>query len=296
VVDGKTTGAPITIELKNRKKDSIYQTTIPRPGHADFAGATKYGVDDISLIAERASGRETAARVAIGAIAKLYLAKFNIIITSYVHQIGDIRLEKAPYPFTKHELSKVDIHELIDSTDINSMRCPDPKTDMMMRDWVKKAERKGDSVGGAFTVIAYNVPIGLGSHVQWDQKIDAQLSFALMSIQGIKGVQFSEGFEGVSKSGSEYHDAICYDNEFYRNTNSAGGVEGGMTNGEPIIIKCAVKPPSSLQKPLPSIDLVTKQPASPVFTRSDICFVPAAGVVGEAMVGLILSSRLYAPL
>ncbi|MBU1626502.1 chorismate synthase [bacterium] len=286
---GRTTGAPIIIEIKNIKKDPIMHSSVPRPGHADFAGAMKFGIDDLSMISERASGRETAARVAIGAIAKLYLAQFDIIITSFVHQIGNVVLNTTPYPLAKREFEKIDINQLIESTENNSMRCPVSAVEKQMKEQVERAMKNGDSVGGAFTLLAYNIPPGLGSYIQWDQKIDGQLARALMSIQGVKGVEFGSGFGGISKRGSEFHDAIYYDKDFYRKRNSAGGIEGGMTNGEPIIIRCAVKPPSSLKKPLPSVDIKTKKPAFPEPIRSDTCFVPAAGVVAEAMVALVLA-------
>jgi len=292
IINGKTTGSPITIEIKNKKRDSLKHMNVPRPGHADLAGAIKYGIDNIAIIAERASARETAARVALGAIAKLYLSESNILITSFVHQIGNVKLERELYPLTNQEFAKVEIDELIESTDNNSMRCPDNDVDEKMKKFVENTMQKGDSVGGSFTVIAYNIPVGLGSHVQWDQKIDASLSAALMSIQGIKGVEFGLGFAGSLKAGSEYHDSIYYDKNFYRKTNRAGGIEGGMTNGEPIIIKCAVKPPSSLQNPIDSIDLDSKQHSFAQYMRSDSCFVPAAGVVAEAMTALIISGYI----
>ena len=292
VENGKTTGAPITIEIENKKRGERKPLFVPRPGHADFAGAIKFKLDDFSIIAERASGRETAARVAIGAIAKLYLTKLDIIITSFVHQIGNVKLQTNPFPLTKKELEKEILIELINKTDKSYLRCPDPGIDKKMKQYIEKVIKKGDSAGGAFTVIAYNLPVGLGSHLQWNQKLDAQLSSALMSIQGIKGIEFGTGFEGVSKSGSMFHDAIYYDNDYYRKTNRAGGIEGGMTNGEPIVIKCAVKPPSSIGKPLSSVNFKTKEPAFAESIRSDSCFVPAAGIVSEAMLSLILLKHI----
>ncbi|MFH2137887.1 MAG: chorismate synthase [Candidatus Omnitrophota bacterium] len=254
---GLTLGSPVALMVKNKdfKINELPPITEPRPGHADLAGAIKYGFSDIRCVLERASARETVIRVAAGALCKIFLNEFNININSKVISVGG-------------QTSNKKIKELID-----------------------QAKKKGDTLGGVFEVIADNVPVGLGTHVHYDRRLDARLAGALMSIQGIKGVEFGLGFEAADRPGSKVHDQIFYSQEkrFFRKTNNAGGLEGGMSNGEPIIARCAMKPIATLQKPLPTIDMKTKKEVLASIQRSDISAVEAAGVVGEAMTAIVLT-------
>lgn len=261
--------------------------TRPRPGHADLTGGLKYVHRDLRNILERSSARETAARVAVGAVAKRFLEEFGIKVFSWVVEIGGVRLEgvngRPETLFKKAEASPV--------------RCPDDKASERMMRKIDSAKAEGDSLGGVFEVTATGVPPGLGSHVQWDRKLDGNLARALMSIQAIKGVEAGIGFAVGSLPGSKIHDEIFYkeagkDNDkgywpqtprFYRKTNNAGGIEGGMSNGEPVVLRAAMKPIPTLYKPLRSIDIETKKPFKASVERSDVCAVPAAAVIGEAV-------------
>jgi len=251
-----TIGSPISLMIENKdfKINELPLDTEPRPGHADLAGAIKYGFSDIRCVLERASARETAARVAAGAVCKIFLSEFSIKINSEVKSIGG-------------ETDKQKIKQKIDT-----------------------ARENKDSLGGKFVVRAENVPVGLGSYVQYDRRLDAKLAGALMSIQGIKGVEFGAGFKCADEFGSNIHDPILYakDKGIYRKSNNAGGIEGGMSNGEIIIARCAMKPIATLGKPLESIDLQTKKEVLASVQRSDICAVQAAGVVAEAMTAIVL--------
>lgn len=295
---GKTLGSPIALMIQNRDwpnwekemsvspdfKDLSPPLTRPRPGHADLAGAVKYGHRDMRNILERSSARETAMRVALGAIAKRLLREFNIKIISHVIEIGGI---KADPEFISGE--GLSFEEMVSKAEASDVRCADPSASKMMIDRIKKAMDKGDSLGGIFEIIVSRPPVGLGSYVQWDKRIDGRLAKAIMGIQAIKGVEIGLGFGLSNKYGSEVHDEIYHDgSRFYRKTNNAGGIEGGMTNGEDIIIRASMKPIPTLRKPLKSIDFVTKEPLEAAYERSDICAVPSAGVVGEAMVALEL--------
>ena len=287
---------PLTSSLnKGRNKGELGAS--PRPGHADLAGAVKYDTHDMRNILERSSARETAMRAALGAIAKRFLSEFGIKIGSYVIQIGKVQSSKL-----KVKSSEKELLESFRSAEISPVRCPDKISSKKMVHLIDKALKEGNSLGGIFEVFAAGVPIGLGSHIQWDKRLDGKLAQALMSIQAIKGVEIGMGFEMSKKSGSEVMDEIFYEkfgvrsselrithHGFYRKTNNAGGIEGGMTNGMPVIIRAAMKPIPTLRKPLHSVDINTKKPIKAAYERSDICAVPAAGVVGEAMTALVIA-------
>lgn len=273
--NNKTIGSPICLIIKNKGLSQWTKITSPRPGHADLAGITKYGFNDIRGVLERASARETVTRVAIGAIIKQLLKEFNITIFSLVIEIGGVKLN---YKGSYDENLKVKVEK-------SYLSCPDEITEEKMKTKINKAKKMGDSLGGIFEVVGLNIPVGLGSYVHFDRRLDACLAYALMSIPAIKGVEIGAGFCLASKYGSEVHDEIFYDKHgFYRKTNNAGGIEGGMSNGEPIILRAVMKPIPTLEKPLKSVDILTKEQTKACKQRSDICAVPSAAVVGEAMV------------
>lgn len=299
---GKTIGAPIALRLENRDwanwkealpiedapdlADKQRPLTEPRPGHADLAGCLKFNLHDARYVLERASARETAARTAVGALAKLFLREFGIEVLSHVIAVGRVRLERE---VAWEEIQKVCVN--LDSP----LRCVDAKTEDAMKAEVDKALKAGDSVGGIFEVVAHPVPPGLGSHAQWDMKLDGQLAQAVMSLQAVKAVEIGAGVASATSYGSEVHDAIGYDKErrrFTRGANHAGGLEGGITNGEDVIVRGYLKPISTLRRRLASVNLVTKGPVEAAYERSDVCVVPAAGVAGEAMVALVLARAL----
>ncbi len=299
---GQTIGAPIALRLENRDwanwvdalsvedkpgtEAARRPLTAPRPGHADLAGGLKFNFHDARYILERASARETAARVAAGSIAKLLLAQFGCTILSHVISVGKVRLERAA-TWTEIELICADLD--------SPLRCVDAATESRMKIEVDTVLRAGDTVGGIFEVVAHNVVPGLGSHAQWDEKLDARLAQAMMSIQAVKGVELGAGITAASSYGSEVMDEIGYDSDakhFTRPTNRAGGLEGGITNGEDVIVRGYLKPISTLRKPLGSVDMVTKQPISAAYERSDVCVVPAGGVAGEAMVAFVLAQAM----
>jgi len=294
---GMTLGSPIALVIWNRdwenwkeKMDpwqepaSYKPVTVPRPGHADLAGAIKYQHRDIRNVLERASARETAMRVALGAIARQLLEHFDITIASHVTQIHDA---KSNIEHKRYE----DLHELNQKADASSVRCLDPQAEKEMIARIQQAMHEKNSVGGAFEVIARGVPCGLGSHVHWDRKLDAQIAQAMMSIQAIKAVGVGLGFEVASTWGSEAHDPIYYEPErgFYRKTSRAGGIEGGMSSGEPIVVQVAMKPLSTLSRPLDSVDIISKEQHQAHVERSDICAVPAASVIAENVLALTLA-------
>ncbi|MBI2369770.1 MAG: chorismate synthase [Deltaproteobacteria bacterium] len=292
---GRALGSPLALTIRNRDWENwkvqmslsaadaatAKVVTNPRPGHADLAGAIKYGHEDIRNVLERASARETAARVAVGAVAKTILRAFGIQVCGYVVELGGVRASFDGLP----------LDELYRRSEASDLRCADPEAERQMRERIDEAKRKGDTVGGIFEVVAAPVPPGLGSHVQWDRKLDGRLARSLMSIQAIKGVEIGLGFEVGRRFGSEVHDEIFYEpgRGFYRKTNSAGGLEGGITNGEPIVVRAAMKPLSTLMSPLMSVDLVSKAPSPAKVERSDVCSLPAAAVVGEAAVAFELA-------
>lgn len=258
--------------------------TTPRPGHADLSGAFKYGYTDLRNIIERASARETAARVGVGAFAKILLAQLGIYVGSYVTRLGAVG-EDAGHPLTPAEQARVDQ---------SPVRALNPEQTAAMVAAIEDAKAKRETLGGTFVVYATGLPPGLGSHVHWDRRIDGQLAQAVMSIPGIKGVEFGAGFKAADLVGSRMHDAISYtpQNGWQRSGNQAGGVEGGMTNGEPLILRAAMKPIPTLYQGLPSVDLETREPRTAGAERSDLTAVPAAGVVAEAMVAWVLASAM----
>lgn len=296
---GETIGAPIALRIENRDwanwekalpvedvaggEDARRPLTAPRPGHADLAGALKFNMHDARYILERASARETAARVAAGAIAKMFLSQFAMELLSHTVAVGKVKLERA---VTWDELRAV-------CADLESpLRCADPGVQEKMKAEVDHVLRAGDSAGGAFEVVAHGVPAGLGSHAQWDEKLDGRLARALMSIQAVKAVEIGTGVANSASYGSEVQDEIGYDpsrHRFTHSTNRAGGLEGGITNGEDVVVRGYLKPISTLRRPLGTVDLVTKKEIRAAYERSDVCVVPAAGVAGEAMVALVLA-------
>ncbi|TMD64446.1 MAG: chorismate synthase [Chloroflexi bacterium] len=290
---GLTLGSPITLEIANRDWENWRQVmavdaaevkrkpiTRVRPGHADLAGMLKYGADDARDVLERASARETAARVAAGGVAKLLLGQFGSTVRSYTRSIGAI---EARVP------ASID-WEAVESSPVRS---PDPKSGVPMVAAIDAAREHGDTLGGIFTVIAEGVPPGLGSYRQWDTRLDGLLAQAIVSIPACKAVAIGDGENAARQPGSQVHDVPVYDDgRLGHETNRAGGLTGGVTNGEPVVVHGFMKPISTLLKPLATIDLKTKQPARAHYERSDICVVPAAGVVGEAMVALVLAGAL----
>jgi chorismate synthase len=296
---GKTIGAPIALRIENRDwpnwekalpvedtegaEDAQRPLTAPRPGHADLAGALKFNLHDARYILERASARETAARVAAGALAKLLLRHFGTDVLSHTIAVGHARLGR---PTTWEEIEAV-----CDNLE-SPLRCVDADTETQMIAEVEHALRAGDSVGGAFEVVAHNVTPGLGSHSQWDEKLDGRLARAVMSIQAVKAVEIGSGIANAASYGSEVQDEIRYDagqRRFARSSNRAGGLEGGITNGEDVVIRGYLKPISTLRHPLLSADLRTKEAVRAAYERADVCVVPAGGVIGEAMTALVLA-------
>ncbi|MGN0941386.1 MAG: chorismate synthase [Selenomonadaceae bacterium] len=291
---GETLGGPISIKVNNHdfanwtKKMAAFgeeygeKVTAARPGHADYAGIKKYARDDIRDILERSSARETTMRVAAGAIAKSFLSQFGIEVVSHVINIGGVAVD----------MKKID-RNAIKATD-SELNCYDAEAEAKMKEHIDEAKAKGDTLGGIFEVIVKGVPIGLGSHVEWDRRLDAMLAGALMSIQAIKGVEVGDGFEAAVSFGSQAHDEMFYDEDgdVYRKTNHAGGIEGGMSNGEMIVLRAAMKPIPTLMTPLHSIDISSKKAVLASKERSDVCAVPAASVVGEAMVALVIADAM----
>jgi chorismate synthase len=296
---GKTIGAPIALRIENRDwknweralpveqieggEEAQRRLTAPRPGHADLPGALKFNFHDARYILERASARETAARVAAGALAKLLLREFGINVLSHTIAVGHVRLER--------EASWDEIVAVCENLE-SPLRCVDFDAEGKMKAEVDHALRAGDSVGGIFEVVARGVPPGLGTHVQWDEKLDGRLARAIMSMQAVKAVEIGSGVANATSYGSEVQDEIRYDSarkRFDRSSNRAGGIEGGITNGQDIIVRGYLKPISTLRRALLTADLNTKEAIKAAYERSDICVVPAGGVAGEAMVALTLA-------
>jgi chorismate synthase len=292
---GRTLGSPVSLRVVNRDfanweermnpwpvEAAVDEVHLPRPGHADLAGVQKFGFSDVRNVLERASARETAARVACGALAKVYLRAFGVEVRSHVIQIGSVR---APDP----ESLEVENFEGVDDSPV---RCLDADASRAMVEEIDAARKANESLGGVYEVRAYGLVPGIGSHVSWDSRLDGRLAQAIMSIQAMKGVAIGDGFEIAGRVGSQAHDEIFWSEEqgFFRETNRAGGLEGGMTSGEPLVVRGAMKPLPTLTKPLRSVDLETKAPAAALRERTDSCTVPAAGVVGEAMMALVLGS------
>ncbi|CAN5804116.1 chorismate synthase [soil metagenome] len=303
---GETLGSPIALQVRNRDwanwsqimspdpldevvgDDSMRRVHLSRPGHADLIGLLKYGWSDARDILERASARETAARVAAGAVAKRLLEELGIIIGSHVVMLGGIEAEiptELPDPLNA-------------AVDASPVRCLDAQAEARMIDAIDEAKRAGDTLGGVFEVVARGLPVGLGSHVSWDRKLDGRLAAALMSIQAIKGVEIGLGFEAAARLGSRVHDAIITEPNriraagYGRSSNRAGGLEGGISTGLPLVVRGAMKPISTLMQPLQTVDLRTGEAGQAVRERSDVCAVPAAGVVGEAMVAIVLADAV----
>jgi len=295
----RTIGSPVAILIRNRDWENWTKTlavediagaeehakpvTRPRPGHADLAGAVKYNFHDARYILERASARETAARVAVGAIAKALLGQFGVTVLSHVIAIGRVRMERA-----------VEFSELIELSRRETvlLGCADAAVEARMKEEVDEAYRTGDTVGGVFEVVAHGVPLGLGSHTTWDSRLDGRLAQAIVSIQAVKGVEIGFAAAGAASFGSQVQDTIHYDREaraFTRGANRAGGLEGGIANGQDVVVRGLLKPISTLRRPLESVDLATREPALAAYERSDVAVVPAAGVIGEAMVALVLA-------
>jgi len=292
---GETLGGPLAMIVANRDHESWLAQmsaapfeapptpmTRPRPGHADLAGALKYDRRDLRDILERASARETAARVAVGAACKKLLALLGVEVFAHVVAVGPV--EAAPLDLP--------LPELRDRARASDLACADPDAEDAMRTAIRDAAHAGDTLGGIFEVVATGVPPGLGSHVSWDRKLDGRIAQALMSIQAIKGVELGPAFDVARGRGSAAHDPIHYDptaRAFTRSSNRAGGLEGGITNGMPLRVRAAMKPISTLKKALPSVDVATKEPFDAAFERSDVCAVAAASVVGEAMLAFVLA-------
>ena len=293
---GLTVGSPITLVIWNQDWENwktamsvspaegdTKRITRPRPGHADLAGVTKYGLDDVRPILERASARETAARVAAGAVARRFLEEFGVEIHSHTLAIGG-------------EWTRV--VDAVDWEQVESslVRCADAIAEKDMMAAIEEAMGSGDTVGGVSQVVAFGVPIGLGSHIQWDRRLDGRIAQSMMSIQSVKAVEIGDAFKVADERGSQAHDGVELGGgsryPWRRTSNRAGGIEGGISNGEPIILRLAVKPIPTLAKPLPSVDLATGEGVQAHFERSDVCVVPAVGVIGEAMLSIVLADAM----
>ncbi len=292
---GRTLGSPVALQVANRDYANweermspwpvdaeIPEVHLPRPGHADLVGTWKYKQSDVRNILERASARETAARVAGGALAKAFLRVLGVEVRSHV-----VRIASVGAPERAGALALADF----DAVDSSPVRCLDADTSRAMVAEIDALRKANESLGGVFEVLAFGLTPGLGSHVSWEERLDGRLAMAILSIQALKGVSIGAAFEVAARPGSEAHDEIFYSSErgYYRETNRAGGLEGGMSTGEPLIVRGAMKPLPTLTKPLRSVDIATREPAEALRERTDSCTVPAAGVVGEAMVALVLA-------
>jgi chorismate synthase len=296
---GETIGSPVTLSVKNRDwvnwkekmspyghfRDDKIRVTRSRPGHADLPGAMKYAHHDVRNILERSSARETAVRVAVGSLAKSLLAQFGISVCGFVSELGGVVAQRPDLP----------LNVLRDMAARSELFTWDADVEVKMKAVIDRAKDSGDTVGGVVEVVVSGMPVGLGSHVQWDRKLDARLAMAVMSIQAIKGVEIGIGFGAARNVGSAVHDEIYFDSTrllngetsgFYRKTNNAGGIEGGISNGEDIVVRAAMKPIPTLYKPLRSVDIMTKESYEATVERSDICAVPAASVVAETVVAI----------
>ena len=301
---GKALGSPLTLVVRNRDwanwtvKMSVEPLpegqapppiTVPRPGHADYTGMMKYGHDDLRNTLERSSARNTATLVAVGAVARILLAEFGVSVASHVVNIGGIKVN------AEH----IDLRRVAELSEDSPVRVADPEAEARIIAAIDEAKYRGDTLGGTFEVVVLDLPVGLGSYSQWDTRIDGKLAQALMAIQAIKGVEIGIGFGAADVPGSQVHDPFFYDDasggtdaRFRRGSNNAGGTEGGITNGEPLVIRAVMKPIATLMKQLPSVNLETKEGVPAFAERSDVCAVPAAAVVGEAMVALVLAQEM----
>ena len=292
---GRTLGSPVALRIENRDYRNweermnpwpvdapVDEVHLPRPGHADLAGVMKYGHSDVRNVLERASARETAARVAAGALAKTYLRDLGVAIRSHVTRIGAVAAPERDDPSP----------EDFDAVDESPVRCLDAAASDAMVAEIDTARKANESLGGVFEVRAFGVVPGIGSYVSWEERLDGRLAAAIMSIQAIKGVGIGDGFDLAGRVGSKAHDEIFFSEErgYFRDTNRAGGLEGGMTTGDPLVVRAAMKPLPTLTKPLRSVDIETREPAQALRERTDSCTVPAAAVVGEAMVALVLAA------
>jgi chorismate synthase len=292
---GRTLGSPVCLRVDNRDYQNweermnpwpveaeVDEVHLPRPGHADLAGTMKFGHSDVRNVLERASARETAARVAAGALAKAFLRYLGVAVFSHVTRIGTV---VAPQ---RDELEPEDF----DGVDESPVRCLDAGASEAMVSEIDSARKANESLGGVFEVRAFGLVPGIGSYVSWDERLDGRLAGAIMSIQAMKGVGIGDGFDLAGRVGSQAHDEIFFSEErgFFRETNRAGGLEGGMTTGDPLVVRAAMKPLPTLTKPLRSVDLASKEPAQALRERTDSCTVPAAGVIGESMVALVLAA------
>jgi chorismate synthase len=292
---GRTLGSPVALQVQNRDfanweermspwpvETAVPEVHLPRPGHADLVGLWKYGHDDVRNVLERASARETAARVAGGALAKALLRALGVEVRSHVIQIGDVHAPAREEPLAL---------EHFDGVDDDPVRCLDPEASRAMVQHINAQRKANESIGGVFEVVAFGLVPGLGSHVSWEERLDGRLTGALCSIQAVKGAEIGDAFEVAGLPGSEAHDEIFFSDErgFFRETNRSGGLEGGMTTGDPLVARAAMKPLPTLTKPLRSVDTATHEPTEALRERTDSCTVPAAGVVGEAMVAFVLA-------
>jgi len=289
VMAGMTIGAPVAIQVDNNDHDkwkgkAVAPMTIPRPGHADLTGALKYGHRDLRMSLERASARETTARVAAGATARKLLGAFGVRVGSYVTQIGSVRAD----------LSRLPLDARLTAAGESEVQCPDPESSVAMVAHIQEAMRGRDTLGGVFEVVALGVPPGLGSHVHWDRRLTGRLAQAMLSIHAMKGVEIGDAFDNAGRPGTQVQDAIYKDpaGTLTRSTNRSGGLEGGITTGEPIVLRVAMKPIATTLTPIDSVDLASGEPRPIEYERSDFCPVPRAGVIGEAMACLVLADAL----
>ncbi len=289
VMAGVTIGAPVALQVANRDHDkwkgrAVPPMTVPRPGHADLTGAVKYGHSDLRMSLERASARETTARVAAGATARKLLAAFGVRVGSYVVQIGSVRAD----------LSALSLEDRLRGAGESDVQCPDPASSAAMVEAIQAAMHGKDTLGGVFEVVALGVPPGLGSHVHWDRRLGGRLAQAMLSIHAMKGVEIGDAFNNAGKPGTQVQDAIyrADDQALTRRTNRSGGLEGGITTGEPILLRVAMKPIATTLTPIASVDLASGEPRPIEYERSDFCPVPRAGVIGEAMACLVLADAL----
>ena len=303
---GKTLGSPISLLIFNKDwtnwtqkmsvspvEEAAEKLQMPRPGHADFSGMVKYRIDDLRNILERSSARETTMRVAAGAISRQLLEAFGIKIYGHVQRIGAAATKLSAISFSRTTPEK-EIAAFFQAAEKSAVACADEQATARMIELIDKAKDLGDSLGGIFEVVATGVPIGLGSHVHWDRKLDAHIACAMMSINAIKSVEIGLGEQVGHLFGSKVHDEILFDAQkgYWRSHNHAGGIEGGMTNGEPIVVRVAMKPLPTMPTPLRSVDVKTKTPKEAHYERADVCAVPAAVVVAEAMLSMVLANAL----
>ncbi len=295
---GETLGSPIILTIENKDwenwekimslseqdKSEKFRLVRPRPGHADLTGVLKFDRQDTRDILERASARETAARTAVGAVCRRLLEELGVKIYSWVVEIGGIEAN----------LKTLAPEEAFALAEQSPVRCPDKRAEEKMMDAIKEAKTNGDTLGGVYTVVATGCPVGLGSHTQWDLKLDGRLAQAVLSIQAHKGVEIAHGFDMARRKGSDLHDEIFYapDKGFFRKTNNAGGLEGGMTNGEAVVLRAAVKPLASLRRPLKSVNILTKAEMTAEIVRSDVCPVASAAIIGEAVTAIVLADAM----